>query len=55
VGFKYSVFTVMTPDLGLDEVPRGLNSIGYDGVKWRVADLPEKIDTVVFGAGTGLR
>ena len=48
MGFNYSVFTVMTPDLSLEEAASTLNSLGYDGVEWRVANLPksspERID-----------
>ncbi len=39
--FKYSVFTVMTPDLTVEEVPRVLAEMGYDGVEWRVRQRPE--------------
>ena len=34
--FKYCVFTVMTPDLELEEVASTLKSLGYEGVEWRV-------------------
>jgi len=49
--FKYSVFTVMTPDLNLEEVASTLKSIGYDGVEWRVANLPKKIEKIDYWRG----
>ncbi|MFQ6095715.1 MAG: sugar phosphate isomerase/epimerase family protein [Candidatus Bathyarchaeia archaeon] len=51
MGFKYSVFTVMTPDLSLEEVAAALKSMGYDGVEWRVTVLPKKIEKIDFWRG----
>jgi sugar phosphate isomerase/epimerase len=36
IRMKYSVFTVMTPDWELAQVPQNLAEPGYDGVEWRV-------------------
>ena len=45
--FRYSVFTVMTPDLDLEGAASTLRSLGYDGVEWRVTEVsrapPEKV------------
>lgn len=38
--FKYSVFTVMMPELGIPESAALLKSLGYDGVEWRVHSVP---------------
>lgn len=43
MGFKYSVFTVMTPDLTLEEVVQCLQEYGYDGVEWRVHMVPQEM------------
>jgi len=40
--FKYCVFTVMTPDLDLEEVASTLKSLGYEGVEWRVTKIPKE-------------
>jgi sugar phosphate isomerase/epimerase len=39
--FNYAVFTVMTPDLTLEETAKALADAGYDGVEWRVAAPPK--------------
>mgnify|MGYP001209486590 CR=1 FL=1 len=36
---KFSVFTVMVPDLNLEETVAALKRHGYDGVEWRVTSL----------------
>jgi len=51
IGFRYSVFTVMTPELSVNEVATTLRSIGYEGVELRVANLLEKIETIDFWRG----
>lgn len=38
--FRYSVFTVMMPELGISESASLLKSLGYDGVEWRVHSVP---------------
>ena len=38
--FKYSVFTVMMPELDIAESAALLKSLGYDGVEWRVHSVP---------------
>ncbi|PTX64951.1 sugar phosphate isomerase/epimerase [Melghirimyces profundicolus] len=38
---KFSVFTVMTPDLTPEELVAALEEYGYDGVEWRMKDVPE--------------
>jgi len=40
--FKYCVFTVMTPDLELEEVASTLRSLGYEGVEWRVTKISKE-------------
>lgn len=37
---KFSVFTVSTPEYGLEDTLKLLKEIGYDGVEWRVANPP---------------
>lgn len=37
---KYAVFTVMLPDLTPEEAVTALADAGYDGVEWRVTDVP---------------
>jgi len=48
MAFKYAVFTVMTPDLSLEETAQALQELGYSGVEWRVhtvpAEMPETPD-----------
>jgi sugar phosphate isomerase/epimerase len=38
---KYSVFTVGTPEYNLEETVAKLKEFGYDGVEWRVHNLPK--------------
>ncbi|GGE16392.1 hypothetical protein GCM10011571_17610 [Marinithermofilum abyssi] len=38
---KFSVFTVMTPELTPEELVAALKEYGYDGVEWRMKDVPE--------------
>jgi len=45
--FKYCVFTVMTPDLGLEEAASTLRSLGYEGVEWRVSKIPKEAPATV--------
>lgn len=45
--FKYAVFTVMTPDLSVEEVPKILSEMGYEGIEWRVAKRP-KVKPISF-------
>ena len=40
---KYSVFSVSTPDLKPLELIDTLKASGYDGVEWRVAELPQEV------------
>lgn len=40
---KYSVFSVSTPDLKPFELIDTLKQCGYDGVEWRVAELPQEV------------
>ncbi|WP_101842754.1 sugar phosphate isomerase/epimerase [Halobacillus sp. Marseille-P3879] len=40
---KFSVFTVMTPDLKPEELVSSLRAFGYDGVEWRCTPIPEKV------------
>lgn len=42
MAFKYSAFTVMTPDLTLEEVAQCLQELGYDGVEWRIHTVPSE-------------
>lgn len=39
---KLSVFTVSTPEYTPEETVKLLKAKGYDGVEWRIADLPPK-------------
>jgi len=43
MGFKYSVFTLMTPDLTPGQVVEALQEYGYDGVEWRVHTVPSEM------------
>ncbi len=38
--FKYSVFTVMTPEFDIPSTAALLQSLGYNGVEWRVHSVP---------------
>lgn len=46
--FRYSAFTLMTPEYTLEEAAALLARLGYNGVEWRVhsvpSQMPEKID-----------
>ena len=37
---KYSLFTVSAPEMSLEQVLEKLKENGYDGVDWRVTDIP---------------
>ena len=39
---KLGVFTVMLPDLTPEEAVTALKQEGYDGVEWRVAQIPSE-------------
>jgi sugar phosphate isomerase/epimerase len=39
---QVSVYTVMVPDLTPEEAVQALSTAGYDGVEWRVTDVPEE-------------
>lgn len=38
---KVGVFTVMLPDLTPEEAVQELSASGYDGVEWRITEIPE--------------
>ena len=38
---KFSLFTVMVPAWSPEEVVKKLKEYGYDGVEWRVRDVPK--------------
>ena len=39
---KFSVFTAVTPEYGIDEAVKVVKETGYDGIEWRVsAPAPE--------------
>ena len=38
---RYSVFTVILPELTLEETIKTLSEHGYDGVEWRCRTIPE--------------
>lgn len=40
---KYTVFTVMTPDLEPSELVQVLKEYGYDGVEWRCKQTPAEV------------
>lgn len=40
---KYSVFSVSTPDLEPFEFIDTLKELGYNGVEWRIAEIPKEI------------
>ena len=40
--FKYAAFTVMTPEFTPEQIVSELKSLGYDGVEWRVHNLPNR-------------
>ncbi|MCP3027794.1 sugar phosphate isomerase/epimerase [Halobacillus sp. A5] len=40
---KFSVFTVMTPDLKPKELLTSLKDLGYDGVEWRYHPIPDEV------------
>jgi len=41
---KYAAFTVMMPEFELEEAARLLKKLGYDGVEWRVHNVPDGPD-----------
>ena len=34
---KFSVFSAVTPEFGIDETVKTVKELGYDGIEWRVA------------------
>jgi len=40
MSLTYSVFTVMMPEFDVPESARLLKELGYDGVEWRVHNVP---------------
>lgn len=40
MAFRYAAFTVMTPELTIEEVASTLSKLGYSGVEWRVHNVP---------------
>ncbi|WP_088102815.1 sugar phosphate isomerase/epimerase family protein [Halalkalibacter urbisdiaboli] len=40
---KFSVFTVMCPDMTKEDVLVNLNKYGYDGVEWRYKETPDDV------------
>ncbi len=47
---KLAVFTVMLPDLNPEEAVKDIKSAGYEGVEWRVTNVPDSVkgDTPSF-------
>ena len=46
---KYGVFSVSMPEYNPEETLKILKELGYDGVEWRVTNIPtEKIENVPF-------
>ncbi len=43
MAYKYSVFTVMMPEYDLATAARLLREMGYDGVEWRVHNVPDQL------------
>lgn len=39
---KFGVFTVSTPEYDLEETAALLKELGYDGVEWRIQDMPKE-------------
>ena len=39
---KYSLFTVSVPEMTLEEAAKKMQEYGYDGVDWRVTDIPDR-------------
>lgn len=42
MSLKYAAFTVMMPEFGLAESAELLKKLGYDGVEWRVHNVPSQ-------------
>lgn len=40
---KVAIFTVMLPDMTPEEAAIEIKAAGYDGVEWRVANVPESV------------
>ena len=38
---KYSLFSVSVPDMTPEEALQKMKEYGYDGVDWRVKDIPK--------------
>lgn len=48
---KYGVFTVAMPEYDPEEALKLLKELGYDGVEWRVTDIPKAVPQNVPHAG----
>ena len=42
---KYSLFTVSVPEMTPEQALKKMKEYGYDGVDWRVTDLPRSRDS----------
>ena len=52
MAWKYAVFTVMCPELDLEETAALAASLGFDGLEWRVAEkAPEAITEIDYWSG----
>lgn len=52
MAWKYSVFTVMCPELDLEETAALAASLGFDGLEWRVTKKsPEPIQKINYWSG----
>jgi sugar phosphate isomerase/epimerase len=52
MAWKYSVFTVMCPELDLEETAALAASLGFDGLEWRVTrKSPEPIEKINYWSG----
>ena len=52
MAWKYSIFTVMCPELGLEGTAELAKSLGFDGLEWRVTKKsPEPIGKIDYWSG----
>jgi sugar phosphate isomerase/epimerase len=51
MSFKYSVFTVMTPEWTLEEAANRISECGYEGVEWRVTHVAKESEEPGYWRG----
>ena len=52
---KYGVFSVSMPEYDIAETVALLKEVGYDGVEWRVNQIPKEVPSVRWRVGSAVR